>query len=88
VEDECLDDTWKSVSIDPISDANQNYGTYWERVKVVFDERKLFDPEFNKVHMDRNMSGVGESFKPLATSGMESNKILWNIKKAAPTSTT
>jgi hypothetical protein len=63
VEDECLDDTWKSVSIDPISDANQNYGTYWERVKVVFDERKLFDPEFNKVHMDRNMSRVGESFK-------------------------
>jgi hypothetical protein len=88
MEDECLAEAWKSVSIDPISDANQNYDTYWERVKVAFDERKLFDLEFNNVHMDRNTFGVGESFKPLATGGMESNKRLWNIKKAAPTSMT
>jgi hypothetical protein len=44
------------VSIDPISGANQNYNTYWERVKVVFAERKLLDLYFNKVHMDCNMS--------------------------------
>jgi hypothetical protein len=27
-------------------------------VKVAFDERKLLDPVFNKVHMDRNPSGM------------------------------
>jgi hypothetical protein len=46
------------VSIDPISGTNQNSNTYWERIKVSFDKRKLMDPVFNKVHMDRNPSGM------------------------------
>jgi hypothetical protein len=58
LEDECLAEAWKTVSIDPISGTNQNSNTYWERIKVSFDERKLMDPEFNKVHMDRNPSGM------------------------------
>jgi hypothetical protein len=58
LEDECLAEAWKTVSIDPISGANQNSDIYWERIKVSFDERKLMDPVFNKVHMDRNPSGM------------------------------
>jgi hypothetical protein len=49
-------EVWKAGSIDPISGANQNSATYWERVKVSFDERKLMDFAFNKMHMDRNPS--------------------------------
>jgi hypothetical protein len=56
-EDECLAEAWKMVSINPISGANQNSDTYWERVKVA-DERKLMDSAFNKIHMDRNPSGM------------------------------
>jgi hypothetical protein len=58
LEDECLGEAWKTVSIDPISGANQNSDTNWARVKVAFDERKLLNPDFNKVHMDHNESGM------------------------------
>jgi hypothetical protein len=58
LEDECLVEAWKMVSIDPISSAYQNSDTYWEWVKVSFDERKLMDPMFNKMHIDRNPSGM------------------------------
>jgi hypothetical protein len=58
LEDGCLAEVWKKVSIDPISGANQNPDMYWERVKVSFDERKLMDPTFNKMHMDHNPSGM------------------------------
>jgi hypothetical protein len=58
LEDECLAEAWKTVSIDPISSANQNSNMYWERIKVSFNERKLMDLMFNKVHMDRNPSGM------------------------------
>jgi hypothetical protein len=60
LEDECLAEVWKTVSIDP--------DTYWERVKVSFDERKLMDPMFNKVHMDRNPSGMSHCLGNHSTS--------------------
>jgi hypothetical protein len=58
LEDECLTEAWKTVSIDPIFGENQNSDTYWERIKVSFDEHKLMDLMFNQVHMDRNPSGI------------------------------
>jgi hypothetical protein len=36
-----------------ITGANQNFDTYWQRVKMAFDERKIVDPYFNKTVMVR-----------------------------------
>jgi hypothetical protein len=59
-EEECLTEAWKTVSMNGITGANQNFDTYWQRVKTVFDERKLVDPYFNKTVMVR----VGTSDYP------------------------
>ncbi|KAE8783912.1 putative methionyl-tRNA synthetase [Hordeum vulgare] len=53
-EHECLVQAWKTVSMDPISGTNQNTNTYWRRIKMVFDERKLADPEFSSIHRERD----------------------------------
>ncbi|KAE8784116.1 putative methionyl-tRNA synthetase [Hordeum vulgare] len=52
-EDECFTEAWKTVNIDPITDANRNTDTYSRRIKTAFDERKLLDPEFAGIHMER-----------------------------------
>jgi hypothetical protein len=51
-----------------ITGANQNFDTYWQRVKTVFDKHKIVDPYFNKMVMVR-----GE--KAMATH--------WGIMQAA-----
>jgi hypothetical protein len=50
-EEECLAEAWKTVSMKGITDANQNYDTYWQWVKLAFDKRKIDDPYFNKTVM-------------------------------------
>jgi hypothetical protein len=67
-EEECLTETWKTVSMNGITGANQNFDTNWQRVKMAFDERKIVDPYFNKTVMVR-----GE--KAMATH--------WGIMQAA-----
>jgi hypothetical protein len=67
-EEECLAESWKTVSMNSITGANQNFDIYWQRVKLAFDERKIVDPYFNKTVMVR-----GE--KAMATH--------WGIMQAA-----
>jgi hypothetical protein len=52
-QEECLAEAWKTVSMNDITDANQNFDTYWQRVKTTFNERKIIDPYFNKTVMVR-----------------------------------
>jgi hypothetical protein len=48
-----------TVSMNGITDANQIYNTYWQWVKVAFDERKLVNPYFNTTVMDRGEKAMG-----------------------------
>ena len=57
-EDECLAEAWKTVSIDPVTDSNQNADTYCRRIKTEFDECKFVDPEFANIHMDRGKKAM------------------------------
>jgi hypothetical protein len=58
-EEECLAEAWKTVSMNGITGANLNYGTYWQLVKLAFDERKIIDPYFNKTVMIRGEKAMG-----------------------------
>jgi hypothetical protein len=55
--EECLIDTWKSVSFFPISGANQNYGKYSRRIYDQFKERKNFG-DYATIHMIHNESAM------------------------------
>jgi hypothetical protein len=68
LEDECLAEAWKSVSLDPVVGANQNSDKYWRRIKVAFDERALVDSEFNVMKMDRNESALSHRWATLQHS--------------------
>ncbi|KAM3392147.1 hypothetical protein ACQJBY_013341 [Aegilops geniculata] len=57
-EQECLAEAWKVVSLQPTTGMNQSIDTYWDRIKAEFDERKLVDPYFKGVHMDRGAKAM------------------------------
>jgi len=57
-EEECLAEAWKVVCLDPTTGANQSIDTYWARIKAEFDERKLVDPYFKGVYMQRGSKAM------------------------------
>jgi hypothetical protein len=40
LEDDCLIESWKAVSLDPITGANQTLGKYYARILDEFNERR------------------------------------------------
>ena len=60
LEDECLVDSWKAVSIDPVTGANQTAEKYYKRIFDQFNERKRFG-EYATVHMEHNESEIGRA---------------------------
>ncbi|KAE8775715.1 putative methionyl-tRNA synthetase [Hordeum vulgare] len=68
-------------SIDPITGSNQNTYTYWGRIKTAFDERKLVDPDFANIHMNRGEKAMENRW---STIQMACNKWHVIIEEVAP----
>ncbi|KAE8774791.1 putative methionyl-tRNA synthetase [Hordeum vulgare] len=67
-EDKCPVEARKTVSIDPITSTNQNSDTYWGRIKTAFDERKLVDPDFISIHMNRGEKAMANRWSMIQTA--------------------
>jgi hypothetical protein len=57
LEDKCLVDSWKVVSLDPITGANQTIGNYYARIRDEFNERHHIR-YYAKIHMNCNIEGA------------------------------
>ena len=57
MEDECLIDSWKAVSMDPVTGANQTADKYYKRIFDQFNERKRFG-DYATMVMERNESAM------------------------------
>ena len=57
MEDECLIDSWKAVSMDPVTGANQTADKYYKRIFDQFNERKRFG-DYATMYMERNESSM------------------------------
>jgi hypothetical protein len=49
--------SWKAVSLDPITDANQTLGKYYTWILDEFNERR-HTREYAKIHMNRNEDAI------------------------------
>ena len=67
-EDECLAESWKMVSLDPITGSNQNSDTYWKRIKAAFDERKMVDHKFKDVYMEHSVKAMSNHWAAVQTA--------------------
>jgi hypothetical protein len=66
LEDECLIDSWKAVSLDPITDANQTLGKYYSRILDEFNERCHIG-EYATIEMNRNEGAISHRWSVIKT---------------------
>jgi hypothetical protein len=57
LEDGCLIDSWKAVSLAPIADASQTLGTYYALILDEFNEHRHIG-EYLKIHMNCNEGAI------------------------------
>jgi hypothetical protein len=67
LEDECLIDSWKAVSLDPITGANKTLGKYYARIRDEFNERCHIG-DYEKIHMNRNESAISHRWSVIKTT--------------------
>jgi hypothetical protein len=58
LEDMCLCDSLKTVSIDAITRANQHNGLHWKRIKMEFDDNKFFDKYYSQMQVKRRQKAM------------------------------
>jgi hypothetical protein len=65
-EDECLIESWKAVSLDPITGANQTLGKYYARILDEFNERRHIG-ENASIQMNRNEGIISHRWSVIKT---------------------
>jgi hypothetical protein len=66
LEYECLIDSWKTVSLDPITSANQTLGKYYARILDEFNERSHIG-DHAKIHMNSNEGAISRRLSVIET---------------------
>jgi hypothetical protein len=66
LEDECLIESWKAVSLDPITGANQTLGKCYTRIRDEFNERHHIG-DYAKIHMNRNEGAISDRWSVIKT---------------------
>jgi hypothetical protein len=66
LEDECLIESWKAVSLDPITGANQTLGKYYARILDEFNERRHIG-ENATIQMNRNEGAISHRWSVIKT---------------------
>jgi hypothetical protein len=66
LEDECLIESWKEVSLDPITGANQTLGKYYARILDEFNERRHIG-ENATIQMNRNEGAISHRWSVIKT---------------------
>jgi hypothetical protein len=66
LEDECLIESWKAVSLDPITGANQTHGKYYARILDEFNERRHIG-ENAMIQMNRNEGAISHRWSVIKT---------------------
>jgi hypothetical protein len=66
LEDEGLIESWKAVSLDPITGANQTLGKYYARILDEFNERRHIG-ENALIQMNRNEGAISHRWSVIKT---------------------